>query len=64
MTWTKGICYDITHNNTSTMNDHLTNAHKLENKMGHGKRTVLSVHQVSLQKQEAQTTHHGMKPNQ
>ena len=46
------------------MNDHLTNAHKLENKMGHGKRAVLSVHQVQLQKQEAQTTHHGMKTNQ
>ncbi len=31
-------CYDITDNNTSPMNDHLTNAHKLEKKMGHGKK--------------------------
>ncbi len=29
------ICYDITDNNTTPMNDHLTNAHNLEKKMGH-----------------------------
>jgi hypothetical protein len=46
-------CYDITENNTSPMNDHLTNAHNLEKKMGHGKRSALTAHQQQVQKQEA-----------
>jgi hypothetical protein len=45
------------------MNDHFTNAHKLEKKMGHDKRASLSAHQVQLQKQEAQTIQHGMAPS-
>ena len=56
-------CYDITENNTSPMNDHLTNAHNLEKKMGHGKRAALSAHQVQLQKQEAQANKHDMTPS-
>jgi hypothetical protein len=42
-------CYDITENNTSPMNVHLTNAHNLEKKMGHGKRSALTAHQQQLQ---------------
>jgi hypothetical protein len=56
-------CYDITENNTSPMNDHLTNAHNLEKKTGHGKKAALSAHQVKLQKQEAQATQHGISPS-
>ena len=55
--------YDITDNNTSPMNDHLTNAHKLEKKMGHGRKAALSAHQTRLQKQETQATQHGMAPS-
>ena len=45
--------YDITDKNTTPMNDHLTNAHNLEKKMGHVKKATLSAHQAQLQKQEA-----------
>ena len=45
------------------MNDHLTNAHNLEKKMGHGKRSALTAHQQQLQKQEAQASKHGMAPS-
>jgi len=38
------------------MNDHLTNAHNLEKKMGHVKKAAMSVHQAQLQKEEVQTT--------
>ena len=55
--------YDITDNNKSPMNDHLTNVHNLEKKMGHDKKATLSAHQEQLQKQEAQATNHGMTPN-
>jgi hypothetical protein len=33
-------CYDITDKNTTPMNEHLKNAHKLEKKMEHGKKTT------------------------
>ncbi len=57
------LSYDIKDKNTSPMNEHLTNAHKLEKKMGHDKKSKLSDHQDQLQKQEAQTTNHDMEPN-
>ena len=45
------------------MNEHFTNAHKLEKQMGHSKKDALSSHEAQLQKQEAQTTNHDMAPS-
>ncbi len=56
-------CYDISDKNTTPRDEHLKNAHKLEQRVGHGRKAALTGHQSQLQKQEAQTTRHGMKPN-
>ncbi len=45
------------------MNEHLKNAHKLEKKMEHGKKTTLSSHQTQFQTQETQSNRHVMTPN-
>jgi hypothetical protein len=56
------VSYDITDKNTSPMNDHLTNAHKFEKKMGHGKKDQLSTHQSQLHKQKAQANKIALLP--
>ena len=56
-------CYDISDKNTTPRDEHLKNAHKLEQSVGHGRKAALTGHQSQLQKQEAQATRHGMKPN-
>ena len=56
-------CYDISEKNTTSRDDHLKNAHKLERKMEHDKKAAQSKHQAQLQKQEAQASKNGMTPN-
>lgn len=56
-------CYDISDKNTTPRDEHLKNAHNLEQRVGHGRKAALSGHQSQLQKQEAQATRLGMKPN-
>jgi hypothetical protein len=41
----------------------LKNAHKLEQRVAHVKKSALTSHQSQLQKQEALTSKHGMTPN-
>jgi hypothetical protein len=47
----------------TSLNDYLTNTHKLEKKMGHVKKAALSTHQEQFQKQETQVNKDDMTPN-
>ena len=57
------VSYDISDKNTTVRDEHLKNAHKMEQCVGHDRKASLTGHQSQLQKQEAQTTRHDMKPN-
>ncbi len=55
-------CYEISDKNTTPRDDHLKNSHKVEQRVDHGRKSALTGHQSQLQKQEAQTIRHDMKP--